>query len=138
AKRAKNLSAKIFILDTSVILYDHDAFLNFHEHDVALPIQVLEELDNFKGGSETRSVEARGFIRLLENMSQQKLLNEWVSLPHTGGRFTVIMDHKPAAVDAEELFGNDKVDHRILNAALFLQEKNPGRKVILVSKDICL
>lgn len=138
AKRAKNLSAKIFILDTSVILYDHDAFLNFHEHDVALPIQVLEELDNFKGGSETRSVEARGFIRLLENMSQQKLLNEWVSLPHTGGRFTVIMDHKPAALDAEELFGNDKVDHRILNAALFLQEKNPSRKVILVSKDICL
>jgi len=37
---------KIFVLDTSVILYDHNAFENFQEHDVALPIQVLEELDN--------------------------------------------------------------------------------------------
>lgn len=138
AKRVKDPSSKIFILDTSVILYDHDAFLNFHEHDVALPIQVLEELDNFKGGSETRSVEARGFIRMLEEMSHQKLLNEWVPLQRTGGRLKVIMDHKPVSVDAEKVFDSDKVDHRILNAALFLQEECPDRKVILVSKDICL
>jgi len=136
-RRAEKRLSKIFILDTSVILYDHDAFLNFHEHDVALPIQVLEELDNFKSGNETRSIEARGFIRLMEKMSQHKLLDQWIPLG-TGGKFKVIMDHKPAAVDAEKLFGSDKVDHRILNAALFLQEENPRRKVILVSKDICL
>ena len=38
---------KIFVLDTSVILYDHNAFENFQEHDVALPIQVLESLQYF-------------------------------------------------------------------------------------------
>ena len=62
-----NLTAtqgKIFVLDTSVILYDHDAFQNFQEHDVAIPIQVLEELDNMKGGNDTRNYEARSFIRL--------------------------------------------------------------------------
>jgi len=39
---------KIFVLDTSVILYDHNAIMNFEEHDVAIPIPVLEELDEFK------------------------------------------------------------------------------------------
>src|SRR5690554_5973670 len=56
---------KIFVLDTSVILYDHNALTNFQEHDVAIPIQVLEELDSMKGGNETRNVEARSFIRLI-------------------------------------------------------------------------
>ncbi|NCZ95416.1 MAG: ribonuclease, partial [Flavobacteriia bacterium] len=44
---------KIFVLDTSVILYDHHAIMNFEEHDVAIPIPVLEELDEFKKGSDT-------------------------------------------------------------------------------------
>ena len=39
---------KIFVLDTSVIIYDHTAIKNFAEHDVVIPITVLEELDNFK------------------------------------------------------------------------------------------
>ena len=41
---------KIFVLDTSVILYDHASINNFEENDVAIPISVLEELDNFKNG----------------------------------------------------------------------------------------
>ena len=39
---------KIFVLDTSVIIYDHNAIKSFKEHDVVVPITVLEELDNFK------------------------------------------------------------------------------------------
>ena len=45
---------------------------------------------------------------------------------------------KKTDIDAEEIFGDGKVDHRILNAALSLQHENPDKKVILVSKDICL
>ena len=48
------------------------------------------------------------------------------------------MDIKTTSVDAEEVFGSDKIDHRILNAALGLQEEYPEKKIILVSKDICL
>jgi PhoH-like ATPase len=48
------------------------------------------------------------------------------------------MDTKTTGQDAEQIFGSDKTDHRILNAALGLQEENPGKKVVLVSKDICL
>ena len=130
---------KIFVLDTSVILYDHNAFENFQEHDVALPIQVLEELDNMKSGNDTRNFEARSFIRLMDEVSRKNLLNKWVPLKGKDkGSFKVVMDVKKTTADAEKVFGSDKIDHRILNAALGLQEEYPEKKVILVSKDICL
>src|SRR5690606_39193948 len=50
---------KIFVLDTSVILYAHNSIMNFAEHDVVIPITVLEELDQFKKGNDTRNFEAR-------------------------------------------------------------------------------
>jgi PhoH-like ATPase len=134
-----NGKQKIFVLDTSVILYDHNAFENFQEHDVALPIQVLEELDNMKSGNDTRNFEARSFIRLMDIISRKNLLNKWIPLKGKDkGSFKVVMDVKTTSVDAEDVFGSDKVDHRILNAALGLQEEYPDKKVVLVSKDICL
>src|SRR6201985_2317465 len=130
---------KIFVLDTSVILYDHNAFENSQEHDVALPIQVLEELDNMKSGNDTRNFEARSFIRLIDDLSHNHLINHWRPLNgKSKGNFKVIIDTKKAADDAEAIFGSDKTDHRILNAALGLQEEHPHKKIILVSKDICL
>lgn len=139
------LKQKIFVLDTSVILYDHTAFLNFQEHDVAIPIQVLEELDNMKNGNETRNAEARSFIRLMDKASAEKIMNKWIPLNGLNGNpigkrgsFKVVMDHKPKIRDAEEIFGKGKFDHRILNAALSLKEEFPQKKVVLVSKDICL
>lgn len=133
------VQAKIFVLDTSVILYDHDAFQNFKEHDVAIPIQVLEELDNLKSGNDTRNYEARSFIRLMDDISGNKLINEWIPLNGKGrGKFKVVMDDIPGKVNAEKVFGEGKFDHRILNSALNLQEQHPEKKVILVSKDICL
>ncbi|GGI26156.1 PhoH family protein [Pedobacter mendelii] len=138
-KSVSNSSKKIFVLDTSVILYDHDAINNFHEHDVAIPIQVLEELDNFKSGNDTRNFEARSFIRLIDQVSKQKLISDWVSLKApNSGKFKVVLNEKPLKTDAEEIYGKGKTDHKILNAALSLKEENADNKVVLVSKDICL
>ncbi|WP_025146167.1 PhoH family protein [Pedobacter jeongneungensis] len=138
-KSISNPSKKIFVLDTSVILYDHDAINNFHEHDVAIPIQVLEELDNFKSGNDTRNFEARSFIRLIDETSKQKLISDWISLKSPdSGKFRVVLNEKPLIVDAEEVYGKGKTDHKILNAALSLKEEHPDKKVVLVSKDICL
>jgi len=131
--------SKIFVLDTSVILYDHNALNNFQEHDVAIPIQVLEELDNLKGGNETRNFEARSFIRLIDGLSRKKLINQWVHINgQRKGRFRVILSGKPGRIDAAAVFGNEKYDHQIINAALVLMEENPDKRVVLVSKDICL
>jgi PhoH-like ATPase len=134
-----NGKKKIFVLDTSVILYDHNAFENFQEHDVAIPIQVLEELDNMKSGNDTRNFEARSFIRLMDDLSRHSLINKWQPLNgKSKGSYKVIIDSKNIAADASEIFGSEKIDHRILNAALILQEEHPDKKVVLVSKDICL
>ena len=139
AKIPPHIKRKVFVLDTSVILYDHNAFQNFQEHDVAIPIQVLEELDNLKTGNETRNFEARSFIRLMDDISKDHLINQWVPLPgKASGNFKIIMDDKPALHDAEEIFGPGKFDHRILNSALSLQDQFPDKRIILVSKDICL
>jgi PhoH-like ATPase len=138
-QQEKNLTKKIFVLDTSVILYDHDAVNNFQEHDVAVPILVLEELDNFKNGNDTRNFEARNFIRLIDQASKNNLINKWFLLKKNSlGKFKVVLEEQPKKINAEKLFGEGKFDNRILNTALVLKEENPKCKVILVSKDICL
>ena len=139
--RAKKTDRKIFVLDTSVILYEHNAIMNFEEHDVGLPITVLEELDQFKKGNDTKNFEAREFTRLLDKLAKDKSLQDWIPLNgKTRGNFKVVMeagsgDHPH---DANQVFGERKNDHRILNAALRLKDENPSRNVILVSKDINL
>lgn len=131
---------KVFVLDTSVILYDHNAVNNFDEHNVVIPIQVLEELDNFKKGNETRNFEAREFIRFVDNIARDNLINDWIPLNgNNSGLFKVELNSVgPNELDAEEIFGDGKYDHKILNTALTLQKQHSDKKVILVSKDICL
>jgi PhoH-like ATPase len=91
-----------------------------------------------KSGNETRNFEARSFIRLMDEFAKNNLISHWLPLEgENKGHFKVIIDKKIHA-DAEDIFGNDKMDNRILNSALSLQYDNPDKKVILVSKDICL
>ncbi|GAB3814662.1 PhoH family protein [Pontibacter rugosus] len=129
---------KVFVLDTSVILYDHSAVQNFQEHDVAIPITVLEELDNFKKGNDIKNFEAREFIRFIDKLSAEHKLQEWLPLNGKNkGNFKVLMNYETEGADATHIFG-DKNDHRILNSALQLQEQMPDNKVVLVTKDINL
>ncbi len=136
---AKSSHKKIFVLDTSVILYSHDSILNFAEHDVGIPITVLEELDQFKKGNDTKNFEAREFIRLLDKLAKDQNLNDWIPLNgKSKGSFKVIMD-SDTIVDATKVFNDNKNDHRILNAALTVKnQEGEKRPVILVSKDINL
>ncbi len=129
---------KIFVLDTSVILHDHNAIKCFDEHDVAIPITVLEELDNFKRGNDTKNFEAREFIRILDRISKEFTLQDWIPLngPEMGN-FKIVMENDKVENDAVKIFGN-KNDHKILNAALCLKQNETNSKVILVSKDINL
>ncbi|EMS34405.1 Phosphate starvation-inducible protein PhoH [Mariniradius saccharolyticus AK6] len=129
---------KIFVLDTSVILYAHNSIMNFAEHDVVIPITVLEELDQFKKGNDTKNFEAREFIRLLDTLSKDQMIHHWTPLNgKTRGFFKVLMNPENA-MNANVIFGEEKNDHKILNAALHLQQTEKNRRVILVSKDINL
>jgi PhoH-like ATPase len=115
---------KIFVLDTSVILYNHNAIYSFDDNDVAIPITVLEELDNFKKGNDTKNFEAREFIREMDRLSGNYNLTEWLSMGKKLGRFKVVMNTRLQGLDAVRILGEDKGDHRIINSALALAEEN--------------
>lgn len=135
---AKKEARKIFVLDTSVIIYDHTAIKNFAEHDVVIPITVLEELDNFKKGNDTKNFAAREFTRYVDSLSGKNTLQEWTSINGpTRGKFKIEM-HTSSTINAERVFDDKKADHRILNTALYTAEQHPDRKVVLVTKDINL
>jgi len=131
---------KVFILDTSVILFEHNSILNFAEHDIGIPITVLEELDNFKKGNDTKNFEAREFIRLIDKLAKDQMLHKWNPLNgKSKGNFKVLMETgSNGTLDANKVFNEHKADHRILNSALLLQKEEKDRPVILVSKDINL
>ncbi|HET6226413.1 MAG TPA: PhoH family protein [Bacteroidia bacterium] len=129
---------KIFVLDTSVIIYDHMAAKSFKEHDVVIPITVLEELDNFKKGNDTKNFAAREFTRYIDKISLGNTLQDWININGKGHGMIKIEMHQDSKIDAEKVFGERKADHRILNTALYVSEKYPNRKVIMVTKDINL
>lgn len=136
---SKKKQSRIYVLDTSVILYDHNAINNFEDNDIAIPITVLEELDNFKKGNDTKNFEAREFIRFLDKVSGSNTLQQWITLDgNKKGRFKIIMHHEKTKRDAESIFNDHKADHKILNAAIALQEENPDKTVVMVTKDINL
>jgi len=135
----KKSAKKVFVLDTSVLLFDHDAITSFEDNDVAIPITVLEELDQFKVGNETKNFEAREIIRFLDKLSGKNGLDKWISLGENKGRLKILMDSlNIEKIDAEEIYGNRKNDHKIINAAISLQNEEKNATVILVTKDINL
>lgn len=129
---------KVFVLDTSVIIYSHDSIMNFAEHDVAIPITVLEELDQFKKGNDTKNFEAREFIRMIDKLADGRSLSEWIPLNgKSKGVFKVLMPNRKS-IESDHIFLEDIPDHKILGSAVELQKELKDRTVILVTKDINL
>jgi PhoH-like ATPase len=128
---------KLFVLDTNVILYDHTCIENFEEHDIIIPIVVLEELDKFKKGSDLINFEAREFIRNLDKLAGEQLLTRGISLGKGRGKLHVMVGD-PHSERVYHSFAADKADHRILAMAEELTRKHPDRQVVLVTKDINL
>ncbi len=128
---------KMFVLDTNVILHDSSCIDHFEEHDVILPITILEELDQFKKGKETINFQAREFLRTLDSLSGDKLFNGGVRLGPDQGRLFIRLEQKMHK-DLQMNFSDRKIDHHILNIAYHIDRENPDREVILVSKDVNL
>lgn len=129
---------KIFVLDTSVLLHDHLSITNFKSNDVAIPITVLEELDKFKIGNDTKNFSAREVIRFIDKLSGSGSLQEWIQLGKGLGKFRVVLESNPREINAEYVYSVGKNDHKIINAALYLKEVEVKREVVLITKDINL
>jgi PhoH-like ATPase len=133
----KSRKGKVFVLDTNVLLYDFNCIDNFEENDVVIPITVLEELDEFKKGSDTINFNAREFIRKLDRLSGDGLFTDGLPLGKGRGKLFV-MTAEPKSSVVEQAFINDKADHRILALTEQIRRTTPGRPVVLISKDINL
>ncbi len=131
------MAKKTFILDTNVILHDYSSLLQFEDNDVVIPITVLEELDNFKKGSEEINYHAREFMRELDKLAGDKLFNGGLELGEGKGILKIELG-KPYSDEMKASFSEDKPDHRILSVADYYQRNFPEKNIVLVSKDINL
>lgn len=126
---------KTFVLDTNIPLSDPTCLTGFKEHNVCIPIIVLEELDNFKKGNEAVNVNAREFGRVLKKMVGDELFNGGLSLGKSLGKLTIALgvDYPK---EMEQSFSEDTPDHRIL--AIAFTKKQQGEHVVLVTNDLNL
>lgn len=128
---------KVFVLDTNVILHDSSCIYQFEEHDIVVPITVLEELDQFKKGNESLNFHAREFARSLDSLSGDKLFNGGLKIGPEKGKISIKLERE-FHEDLASNFSSKKVDHHILNIAYHLAKEDKSRQVILVSKDVNL
>lgn len=121
---------KIFIVDTSVLLYDKEAIHSFGNNDVILPIVVLDELDRFKDKKGLVGENARYVNRFLDELRKEGSLHTGVGL-ESGQTIKVLLKDKkaPTGLDSSE------ADNRMIGLALEVIESN-NQPVILVTKDI--
>jgi PhoH-like ATPase len=137
----------IYVLDTNVLMHDPTALFKFEEHDVYLPMTVLEELDNAKKGMSEVSRNARQVSRFLNELIEANgadKISEGLRLVRPEGLQLKTNDRigklrfQTAPVDTQNRLGKVMPDNQILASILALREENPGVPVVLVSKDINL
>ncbi|KGM55592.1 phosphate starvation protein PhoH [Lysobacter daejeonensis GH1-9] len=140
-------SKRIYVLDTNVLMHDPTALFKFAEHDVFLPMQVIEELDNAKKGNSEASRNARQVSRFLNEVieaSGTTDIHEGVPLARPqglqlrGDQSTGRLLFQTRDFDAGKRFGAVIPDNHILGSILSLKEGNPGVPVVFISKDINL
>ena len=142
--KSKRLSgpAKLFVLDTNVLLHDPSCLFRFEEHDVFLPMIVLEELDAHKKGmtevarngrQTSRSLDALAERHGTEDISAGLLLS---STGHREAQGRLFFQTQLFNYDLPTSLPQGKADNQILGVVEALRKQHAPRDVVLVSKDI--
>lgn len=130
-------TTKNYVLDTNVVLSDPCAIYAFAEHNVIIPLPVLQEVESFKKGQAERNHQARAFLRELKKFEENfpTLPSEGFPIPE-GGRLKF-----PSALPQKnrlEKYPQDTVDHQLLDLVLSLITKNKNDEFVLVTYDLSL
>ncbi len=138
---------RLYIIDTNVLMHDPTALFRFEEHDVFLPMMVLEELDAAKKGLSEVARNVRQVSRFIGELMQRQnvsslevgldlVLPDGVDLPGSSGKlyFQTSMPEQHSSLLRDGSFA----DNEILSTALALKDNDGGRDIVLVSKDINL
>jgi PhoH-like ATPase len=140
-------SKRIYVLDTNVLMHDPTALFKFEEHDVFLPMQVIEELDNAKKGTSEASRNARQVSRFLNELIEGHDIGQIAAgvplvrpqgLQLRGAQSAGRLRFQTSEFDSAKRFGAVMPDNQILGAILALQESHPEAPVVFVSKDVNL
>lgn len=145
ARRARNKRTgptTLFVLDTNVLLHDPSSLFRFEEHDIFLPMVVLEELDNHKKGMTEVARNGRQVSRTLDSLvasQPEDDLEKGLPLNATGQRSatgTLYFQTNPLNAALPDSLPQGKADNQILGVVAALREQHKDREVVLVSKDI--
>ena len=152
-KSGAGVKVRHFVVDTNVLLHDPSALFVFQEHEVIIPIVVIEELDRFKRDEGDRGRNARECIRHLDRLRKMGRLADgvrWGEAAETNGRDKPITSMPPMAdktgvirIEVGEfprppMIKEDKADNHIIACALGTAErlKGTGEEVVFVTKDL--
>ncbi len=140
---------RLFVLDTNVLMHDPTALFRFEEHDIYLPMVVLEELDAHKKGLSEASRNVRQVSRFLDEMMRgatKEQIDRGLALPSaysgnhgkkaSSGR--LFFQTRQLSTTLPESLPGQRADNAILAQTLALQNESPAAQVTLVSKDINL
>lgn len=137
---ARKSARKLYVLDTNVLIHDPGAILKFEEHQVVIPMTVLEELDKLKMGKQSLAADCREAIRKIDHIIGDAPPTEIAKgVPirredgETCGTFSILLDSfdQPARGLPADLN-----DNKIINSLIKLQQNHPRRDVTLITKDI--
>lgn len=139
--RAADTRRKAFVLDTNVLIHDPNALLNFEEHQVLIPMTVLEELDKLKSGKASVSAECRAAIRMIDRVLGEAAPEQirqgvpiWRAPTRTHvGTLSVLMDQAEGGIQP---LSNSLNDNKIINLLVSLQVTDQQTRIVLVTKDI--
>jgi PhoH-like ATPase len=134
-------TARLFVLDTNVLMHDPTSLFRFEEHDIYIPMATLEELDNNKKGVSEVSRNARQASRYLDELIShaEASIPDGVALAASGDKSASgRLYFQTEAINGElpARLASGKSDNQIIGVVMHLQEVHPKREVILVTKDI--
>ena len=133
--------SKLFVLDTNVLLHDPSCLFRFEEHDIFLPMIVLEELDAHKKGMTEVARNGRQTSRSLDALAEHQGADiasglSLDSTGHTQARGRLFFQTQLLNYDLPLSLPQGKADNQILGVVEALRRQHAPREVVLVSKDI--
>jgi PhoH-like ATPase len=139
--RPADTRRKAYVLDTNVLIHDPNALLNFEEHQILIPMTVLEELDKLKSGKASVSAECRAAIRMIDRVlgsAEPEQIRQGVPIWRDAerkylGTLSVLMDQPEGGV---QTLANSLNDNKIINLLVSLQVADQQTRIVLVTKDI--
>lgn len=131
------MAKNIFVLDTCVLLHDPQSIYKFQEHDIYIPLAVIDDLDEIKTKKDQVAWAAREVFRNLEKFDIPQMM-KGIKINEKGGKIFIYNNQAPLQKNEKPNISRYNSDNEIINSSLALQSEFPKRKVVIVTKDVGL